>query len=731
MEADTCLLTPSVPQRSSIELRCIYLCSILQLRAHRSTMRNRGGVLVALLCVWLPSANSQNVQDAAVAEAANTALQVLWQRNVDESTTDLRNPQSLNRVSPPPSAVLRVATPESTEVANMAKVFEEVAVALVAGGASQSPSTFRQMSLPPFLQGLREKYCDVNFTCNPNYPYRTPDGSCNNLHDPGRGKTFTCMRRLLPSEYADGIREPRVAKSGNPLPNARRISFTVHANRNVPSPEITHLVMQFGQIVDHDLVIAPQEANPVNPQVALDCCLVETQNFSQCFPIPVPEDDPFYRQFGTTCLPITRSQPCSRCVIGPREQQVVVSSYMDASQIYGSSQRVMDSVRLYENGLLAFQLVNNRELLPGATDPLMDRCTRSSGQVNKCFLAGDVRVNEQPALMSLHVIWLRRHNDVARTLQRLNPSWDDERLFQEARRVIAAQFQIVMYTEWLLVVLGPEVMAQYGITPLQCGFSEYNAMLDATPLTEFATAAYRVGHTLIQDFFMFNNKSGEEHFFPLKENYFFPFRLYDGELDPILRGLTTQSSQTRDRFMVDAVTNQMYRLRNEVLGLDLAAINIQRGRDHGIKGYVEHFEYCTGNQITSFDDLRGLIPDDIVDLYAQLYEDVRDIDLFSAGITEIRLPGSLVGPVFACIMGETFHVLKFADRFFYEHGGQVGSFTEGQLKELRKTTFAKILCDYGDDITHMQKNAFRLPSDNNPVVCCQEIQGMSLDPWKE
>lgn len=67
-----------------------------------------------------------------------------------------------------------------------------------------------------------------------------------------------------------------------------------------------------------------------------------------------------------------------------------------------------------------------------------------------------------------------------------------------------------------------------------------------------------------------------------------------GQLDPVLRGLFRQPGQQFDRFVTDDVTNHLYRLRNDSYGLDLIAMNIQRGRDHGIRPYVDYVRYCTG-----------------------------------------------------------------------------------------------------------------------------------------
>ena len=210
---------------------------------------------------------------------------------------------------------------------------------------------------------------------------------------------------------------------------------------------------------------------------------------------------------------------------------------------------------------------------------------------------------------------------------------------------------------------------------------------------------------------------------PLSDQFLNPELMYTpGGLDKFLVGLATQPIQKFDNVVTDEVTNHLLQEKGRKFGLDLVALNLQRGREHGLQGYNAFRELCGLGKVTSFDKLTDLIPAKIVRRLKNIYDDVDDIDLFIGGISESHVSGSLLGPTFQCIEGDQFKRLHHGDRspiihnclnsycrFFYEHSASPAAFTVEQLEELRKASLARVTCDNGDNIRNMQPLAFRKP----------------------
>lgn len=141
---------------------------------------------------------------------------------------------------------------------------------------------------------------------------------------------------------------------------------------------------------------------------------------------------------------------------------------------------------------------DNRELLPASLDP-SDGCNREQEKARGryCFVSGDARANENLHLTTMHLLWARQHNRVARELQKLNPYWDDEKLFQESRKIIGAKLQHVTYNEFLPIVLGESVVATKNLRPLRIKYRKLAKKMEPAIANHFAAAAFRFAHTLL------------------------------------------------------------------------------------------------------------------------------------------------------------------------------------------------------------------------------------------
>ena len=559
--------------------------------------------------------------------------------------------------------------------------------------------------------------------------FRTIDGTCNNLLTPLLGASNTEFRRLKPAQYEDGISVPvghaqqvNGNQFGPPWPSARRVSRTIIKDITRSSRVLTHIFMLWGQFVDHDLdLFAEFETHECEES----CDFEETCPF--CFPITVSRYDPTFGLFGSNkgqCLPLTRSvgvcmQPYKNSYKMPMARQQInqLTHYQDASNVYGSTKEMADSLRLFSGGLLR---------QGGRTDSLKGNLPvgpELSDSDAPFFVAGDVRANEHVALTIMHTIWLREHNRLVRELAELNPCWDDERLYQEGRKIVGALMQVITYKEFLPLLLGDNGFKTF-IGP----YSKYKSNVDASVPNSFATAAFRVGHTLIRSkFARLDNENKPLSIGPLglRESFFNPLQYYiSGGTDPILRGLLEEKSREVDEFVNRVLTTQLFAPSDKSLGQDLAARNIQRGREHAIPSYREFRQYCfdlfgVSSEFSSYFTERRL---------QYLYGNSgfrTGIDLWVGGLAEKRMERSNLGPTFACIIGKTFADLRDGDRFYYENPGV---FTRDQRNCISNIKLSKVICDNADDITKIIPKAFEVGQQEKD---CDSLPSLNLNLWKD
>ena len=353
----------------------------------------------------------------------------------------------------------------------------------------------RVVSTAP-VGSLAECHKEENHSpCDHTYKYRNFNGWCNNLNNPQYGKSISPLLRFLPAQYDDAISRPRFRSVGSkPLPSPRLVSIVVHADVSHLHSRYTLMLMQYGQFLDHDITLTPVNKGVHN--IILDCRACDSSQtvHPECWPIPVPRNDPYFPALNISsgrphCIAFTRSLPGQQR-LGPREQLNQNTAFLDSSQIYGQNICQADSLREFTGGRLNMTIPSHgrgKNLMP--TTNTNDECKAESG---KCFVAGDHRASEQPALAAMHTIFLREHNRIAGELQRLNPHWGDERLFQEGRRIMGAVNQHVTYNEFLPRIIGLNAMNLYDLRVRTEGYStDYDPTCNPNIFNEFATAAFR------------------------------------------------------------------------------------------------------------------------------------------------------------------------------------------------------------------------------------------------
>ncbi|KAK8379097.1 hypothetical protein O3P69_019137 [Scylla paramamosain] len=546
---------------------------------------------------------------------------------------------------------------------------------------------------------------------------------------------------MMPPDYFDGVSAPRRALGGAALPSPRQVSVEVHSFKRAASASYTVLAMSWGQFVDHDITLTAQSKGAGGRSIA--CCTEEVAHnkslrHPECFPIPLSASDPLYKGLNSSCLEFTRSAAAPKCKFGAREQLNQQTSYLDGSAVYGTTPEAAVELRAMKKGLLKTQVpLDGLQFLPPSLDPLDGCNTQEKLKYNQsCFLAGDPRVNEQILLTSLHTIMVRQHNTLAIQLKDINPSWQDEQLFQEARKILVAQLQHITYQEYVPSVLGPRFMRHLHLSPKTDGqyTRDYDPHLSASIANEFAAAAYRFGHSQIQGLVQqIDGARKNVNFAQLSSTTFNPFSLYvDGTMASYVRGETSQKAAAVDTYFSPQVTGQLFRGKAKT-GIDLVSVNIQRGRDHGVPSYTRARMACGLPRVQNFTDLAAEMDAGALAKIAAVYSHVEDIDLYTGGLAERPIEDGLVGPTFACILADQFLRLKKGDRFWYETSEEPQAFSKDQLAEIHKFSLARLLCDNVPELLSIQRWPLRVFATGNPRLPCSSlsIPKLDIDLWEE
>ncbi|XP_007956197.1 eosinophil peroxidase [Orycteropus afer afer] len=569
--------------------------------------------------------------------------------------------------------------------------------------------------------------------------YRTITGRCNNKKRPWLGASNQALARWLPAQYEDGLSlpfgwNPRKRHNGFLLPLVRAVSNQIvrfPSQRLVSDKGRALMFMQWGQFIDHDLDFSPDSPARVAFSGGVDCEKTCAQ-LPPCFPIKIPPNDPRIKN-QHDCIPFFRSAPaCPQNKNKIRNQLNALTSFLDASMVYGSEVSLALRLRNRTNylGLLAVNQRfrdNGRDLLP--FDNLQhDPCllTNRSAHI-PCFLAGDSRSSETPKLAAMHTLFMREHNRLATELERLNPRWSGDKLYNEARKIVGAMVQIITYRDFLPLVLG-KARARRTLGP----YWGYCSNVDPRVANVF-TLAFRFGHTMLQPFlFRLDSQyraSAPNSHIPLSSAFFASWRVvYEGGIDPLLRGLmaTPAKLNRQDSMMVDELRDRLFRQVKRI-GLDLAALNMQRSRDHGLPGYNAWRRFCGLSQPRNLAQLSRVLKNyHLARQFLKLYGTPDNIDIWIGAIAEPLLPGARVGPLLACIFEKQFRKVRDGDRFWWQ---KRGVFTKRQRRALKRVSLSRIVCD-NTGITTVSRNIFKANIYPRGFVRCSRIPRLNLSAWR-
>jgi len=487
--------------------------------------------------------------------------------------------------------------------------------------------------------------------------FRTIDGSNNNLADPTVNQAQTDFARLGPANFSDGISEM------TPGPNPREISNILVAQQDTGEDgphlmddngiALSGMMYAWGQFIDHDLDL--QKGGT-------------TTDIS----ITVPADDKFLEPGST--IPLTRAaiDPATGVAGHPAIGINMITGWLDGSQIYGSDAATAANLRTAD-GHMKTSAGDNLPIDP------------KSGM----FMAGDVRAQENPDLTALQVLFVREHNYQVGQLEKEHPNWSGDQLYEMAKAITTAEMVNITYSEWLPHLLGKDAIEPY---------HGYDSNVDARITEEFAGAAFRFGHSIVSDEISAISNLGEftsEQ--TLADSFFEDTATFNATgADGLLRHLAGDLSNPLDTRLVDGLRNFLV---DPPDGMDLAAINIQRGHDLGL-GTLNQTRAALGlTTYTSFDEISS----DPVTAAAleEAYGSVDAIDLWAGGLAEDHVAGGVIGSTFARIIGDQFTALRDGDQYYFENQ----NFDEQTLNEIKGTTLADLILR-DTDTTAMQDDAF-------------------------
>lgn len=495
---------------------------------------------------------------------------------------------------------------------------------------------------------------------SPNQIVQSFDGTGNNLLQATLGSSHVALRRKSAPAFYDGTSS--LAQRGVSNPSPRAISNAVCKALSTPPESILNLsnmVWAWGQYIDHAITLTDTQPSDTGETAPMSTSALD------------PHED-----FPNRTIPFVRSVTVNSA--SPRQQPNVISSFLDGTHIYGTTlERVYALRRKDGTGKMHTSTsVSGDVLLPLNTFGLSNANPLGADE-STLFAGGDIRANENIFLQSLHTLFVREHNRLCDELLLDDNSLlhKDEMIFQRARHIVLGLIQNITFNSFLPALLGDAPLPVY---------TSYKPFVDPAIATEFSTVGYRLGHAMIPSVLRVGVDVSDTVL--LRNTFFDTSHLHTNGIEGILRGSVLQRQNTISPVVVDDLRNHLFGAPTSTVMMDLAAFNIQRGRDHGIGGYNVVREAYGLSAATTFADMTSSVP--LQTALASLYDSVGDVDPWVGALAEDHVVGCGTGSLTKSILIEQFTRTRDGDRFYFENNLCL---TEEVVQEIHATSLKDII----------------------------------------
>ncbi|XP_050407076.1 dual oxidase 2 [Patella vulgata] len=526
--------------------------------------------------------------------------------------------------------------------------------------------------------------------CHSSVPVQRFDGYFNNEQRPEIGSVGRHLRRNITTKYADYTYYP----SGSERPNPRGTSNIVFkgVGRSHSHHRRSALFAFFGQLVMREVT----DTDDIS-------CPVEVIN------TPVPRCDPDFDPNcrGDQVMPYERvayDKKTGQSPNNPRKQINKASSFIDGGFVYGTNTvrssflRSPGSGKLYCEDIWGrFPKLNDVEL-PYSTFPAADQKMKDQ---SKFWRLGDSHIYENPALLSLGLVFFRYHNYKADQIMTNEPRLSNNEIFDKSRRWVIASLQKIILYDWLPLLLNEPIQPYTGYKPSV--ESEVTDLFDAAAIHYIFTLIPSAIHQRTKKCEYMSHHKIRRLCNTYWDSQDILYQRPDG-LEEILMGLTSQLAEKEDHILVEDLRSKYYGplfySRH-----DAATLTIMKGRDYGLPDYNTALQSMGLEPIKTWEEINPTLNQSFIDDIKMLHNGHLDrIDIYTGGMLETTSDGP--GPLFRLILLDQFLRLRDGDRFWFENKDN-GIFTDDEIDEIYNITLNDIIIHTTDiEEIDLQDDAF-------------------------